>query len=302
MSMPLDYFTHAAGPAAKPVMMLDWVFTGICAAVCVIVAALLVAALMRSREQQADFHYSPEALRWVYIGAGISGAVLLGMAVYMILVFHQILQPPQSPALEITVTGYQWWWRVDYGDFTTANEIHIPTGVPVLVHVKSADVIHTFWVPQLAGKSQIIPGIDNHQWIEADKPGLYRGQCSQLCGVQHAHMAFDVVAQAPADFKAWRAQQISAAARTAAGEKVFMRNCGGCHTIRGTAAAGKYAPDLTHLQSRRELAAGTMENTPQNLKEWVSRAQDLKPGSRMPNISLPPQEEAQLLTYLEGLK
>jgi cytochrome c oxidase subunit 2 len=299
MSVPLNYFTQAAGAASKPVLMLDWIFTGICIGVCVIIAALIAAALLRRR----DVDVRPEsALRWVCIGTGISTAVLFGMTVYMLVVYHQILDMPQVPALQITVTGYEWWWQADYDGFTTANEIHIPTGVPVMLDLKSADVIHNFWVPQLAGKTQMIPGINNHQWIEADTPGNYRGQCTQFCGAQHAHMAFEVVAQSPDDFTAWQAHQKAIATAGGAGEKVFINNCAGCHAVRGTAAKGAYGPDLTHLQSRRQIAAGLMDNTPENLASWISHAQELKPGARMPDIPLSPQELKHLLAYLEELK
>jgi cytochrome c oxidase subunit 2 len=170
-------------------------------------------------------------------------------------------------------------------------------------------VIHAFWVPQLAGKTQTIPGQTNEQWIEADQPGIYRGQCSQFCGAQHAHMAFEVIAQSPADFDAWRTAQAQAAAAPApreaaaltAGRKLFGERCAGCHTVRGTSAAGSQAPDLTHLDSRRLIAAGTLANTPAHQLDWIRHAQRIKPDSLMPGIVLSAAEATQLSAYLATL-
>jgi cytochrome c oxidase subunit 2 len=191
----------------------------------------------------------------------------------------------------------------------TANEIHIPVGEPVKIVLKSADVIHAFWVPQLAGKTQTIPGQINEQWIQADTPGVYRGQCSQFCGAQHAHMAFEVVAQDRAGFDAWRraealpAAPIAADANTLAsnGRKLFLDRCAGCHTVRGTDAHGAQAPDLTHLDSRRLIAAGVMTNTPEHQLDWIAHAQRIKPDSLMPGIALTADEAAALSTYLATL-
>jgi cytochrome c oxidase subunit 2 len=213
--------------------------------------------------------------------------------------------------LTITVTAYDWWWKSDYGEgspqgFSAANEIHVPVGEPVLVKLKSADVIHAFWVPVLAGKTQTIPGQVNQQWIQADKPGVYRGQCTQYCGAQHAHMAFEVVAQSPQDYANWYDAQARPAAPPATvdatrGQHVFMQRCAGCHAVRGTEAAGVQAPDLTHLRSRRLIAAGTMTNSPQNVMEWIAHAQEIKPRSLMPDIKLSPNDSRALAAYLATL-
>jgi cytochrome c oxidase subunit 2 len=167
-------------------------------------------------------------------------------------------------------------------------------------------VIHAFWVPRLAGKTQAIPGQVNTQWIQADVPGVYRGQCTQFCGAQHAHMAFDVVAQPQADFDAWRDAQGRQAASPAdgqvrTGQKIFMDRCAGCHTVRGSDAAGVQAPDLTHVGSRRQLAAGSLTNTPEHLLDWVQHAQEIKPDSLMPSITLNVQDAAALSAYLATL-
>jgi cytochrome c oxidase subunit 2 len=188
----------------------------------------------------------------------------------------------------------------------TANEIHIPVGMPVLVKLKSADVIHAFWVPMLAGKTQMIPGLTNRQWIEADVAGVYRGQCMQYCGVQHAHMGLEIVAQSQDEFRTWQEAQLRPAATSSAtditaGKGLFMDNCAGCHTVRGTEAVGAHAPDLTHLQSRRLIAAGSLTNTPEHLVQWITHAQELKPGARMPSFTLSDTEISALSAFLSTL-
>lgn len=296
-------------------MHLGWGVTGLSVAVIVIIVILLLGALMR-RRAKADLRVLGKeggGTTFVYISVGLSTAVLLVMLSYTLVTLQAVSQPSPTPTLVITVTAYEWWWKVDYDNaanpsrhIVTANEIHIPTGVPVKIDLRSADVIHSFWVPRLAGKTQAIPGQTNTQWIQANVPGVYRGQCSTFCGAQHAHMAFVVIAQSRSDFDAWRNTQVRPAdapvdsqART--GQKLFMERCAGCHTIRGTDAAGVFAPDLTHLGSRRRIAAGTLTNTPAHLLEWIEHAQQIKPDSLMPNIALNTQDAAALSAYLATL-
>jgi cytochrome c oxidase subunit 2 len=303
---PLDYFLHAYGPAARPTLALGWTYALICIGVCLIVAGLLTYALMRRRGGgDALIAHDTSGIRWVFIGGGVSTLILFGMAIYAFVALREVAAPARTP-ISIAVTGYDWWWKADYGGLVVANELHIPTGVPVNIRLNSADVIHAFWVPQLAGKTQMIPGVTTHQWLEADRPGVYRGQCTQFCGAQHAHMAFEVVAQSPADYRAWlTAQSRPAASPTGplarTGEQVFVSHCGGCHTVRGTKADGDHAPDLTHLMSRRLIAAGLLPTTPDTVMDWVQHAQTLKPGTRMPSFDLPPDDRAALRAYLTGL-
>ncbi|MDR5763059.1 MULTISPECIES: cytochrome c oxidase subunit II [unclassified Caballeronia] len=309
---PLAYFLRSGGPAAHPVLRLDWVLTAICCLVCLVTAAMLLVAMFRRRQ-----HAEPRALEskgglgFVYIGGALSTLALLGIAVYMLVVLAEVADPPREPALTVTVTAYDWWWKIDYGDgayhFATANEIHIPVGVPVLVRLKSADVIHAFWVPELSGKTQAIPGVENRQWIQADHPGIFRGQCTQYCGVQHAHMAFEVQAQTKADFERWMAAQrapspVPATAQTARGAKLFEERCAGCHTVRGSSATGVQAPDLTHVLSRRLIAAGTVVNTPHNLMDWVQHVQEIKPGALMPDMKFSAADASDMSAYLATLK
>lgn len=309
---PLAYFLRSKGPAAHPVLRLDWILTAICCLVCVIIAAMLIVAMFR-RRRKADPRTleTTSGLGFVYVGGAISTLALLGIGVYMLVVLAEVADPPSEPALTVTVTAYDWWWKFDYGDgpshFTTANELHIPVGVPVLVRLKSADVIHAFWVPELSGKTQAIPGVTNRQWIQADRPGIFRGQCTQYCGVQHAHMALEVHAQSQTDFARWMSAQQSPAPAPATvqavrGAKLFKERCAGCHAVRGSGSAGVQAPDLTHVLSRRLIAAGTVVNTPENLMDWVQHVQEIKPGTLMPDMKFSPTETNDMSAYLATLR
>jgi cytochrome c oxidase subunit II len=314
---PLDYFLHAAGPAAGPTMHLGWALAALSMAVIVIVALLLAVAIARRRRAETDatlVQGEAGALRWIYVGTGISSALLIAALAYTLVTLDSVAAAPRTPSLTLTVTAYDWWWKVEYSDadggpaFATANEIHIPVDEPVKVVLKSADVVHAFWVPHLAGKTQTIPGQINEQWIQADSPGVYRGQCSQFCGAQHAHMAFEVVAQDRAGFDAWRSEQAKPAARVSGanalasqGQHLFHERCAGCHTVRGTDANGAQAPDLTHLDARRLIAAGVMTNTPEHQLDWIRHAQQIKPDSLMPGIVLTTGETAALSAYLATL-
>jgi cytochrome c oxidase subunit 2 len=312
---PLDYFLHSAGPATRPTLYLGWVFAAISVGVCVLIAVLLVVAMYRKRPNgdPKDIGRGGDGLKWIYIGTGVSTMILFGMMIYMLVTLNAIAQPAGPTGLTITVTGYDWWWSAAYADkdsalrFTTANEIHIPVGVPVLLKLKSADVIHAFWVPLLAGKTQMIPGQTNRQWIQADQPGTYRGQCTQYCGLEHAHMGFEVIAETPAEFRKWRDLQTRQAAPAGgseanAGQKIFMDQCSGCHTVRGTEAVGAHAPDLTHLLSRHLIAAALLTNSPENRMSWIAHAQEMKPGARMPDFNLTPSDAAALSAYLSTLE
>lgn len=310
---PLAYFLHSAGPAAGPVRMLDWGLVALCVFVVFAIVVLLTIALTRRRAAQSSDERTANAI--VGIGTGISTVLLFGALVAMLRVLVAVAQPPQAPTFTLHVTAYDWWWKASYPEnagtdgaaFDTANEIHIPVGVPVRVDLDSADVIHAFWVPALAGKTQTIPGQTNHQWLEADHAGVFRGQCTQYCGAQHAHMAFEVVADPPDQFARWLDVQRRAAAAPATpaalrGERVFDAHCAACHTIRGTDAHGAQAPDLTHLLSRRMIAAGELDNTPANLDAWIAHAQRIKPGTLMPAFALAPNDAHDLDAWLTTLQ
>jgi cytochrome c oxidase subunit 2 len=261
----------------------------------------------------ASVQRGADGIRWITVGLAISCVPLLATLVWTMVALAAVAGPPRHPALVLDVTGRQWWWEVHYDaaqpsdTFTTANEIHIPLGVPVLVRLHGGDVIHSFWVPQLTGKTDTIPGQTNVSWMQADKPGVYRGQCAEFCGFQHAHMAFEVIAEPQADFERWEASQRQPAPPAVTVEQrrglaLVEYRCGLCHSVRGTAAGAISAPDLTHLMSRRTIAAGTLRNNPGNLVGWMQDPQGIKPGALMPDQYLSSQQLSDALAYLEILK
>jgi cytochrome c oxidase subunit II len=316
---PLSYLT-GYGLKAYPVTALTWGLLIISIVVVIIVTALVVAGVWTRRTKLettiADIPVERRGsgLGWLGFGVGISTLVLLISAIWTMAVIAKINAPPVgSNPLVIEVTGQQWWWKARYLNddpskvLTTADEFHIPVGRPVRIKLIGADVIHSFWVPALAGKTDTIPGQTNETWLQAAKPGRYRGQCTQYCGQQHAHMAFFVVAQPQADFDKWLQSQLSDAAPPSSpaltqDQHVFVEHCGACHTVRGSLAGGSVAPDLTHLMSRQTLAGGTLQNTPGALAAWIADPQALKPGTNMPDLYLSGPQLSAVTTYLETLK
>jgi len=217
---------------------------------------------------------------------------------------------PRSTGLTVEVIGHQWWWEVRYPGTAavTANEIHIPTGTRVNVVATTADVIHSFWVPELARKVDEVPGRQNRVLLYTTQPGTYRGQCAEFCGLQHAHMALQVVAQPPSAFRAWLADMADparppAGASAAEGQRLFFSDqCASCHQIRGTSARGTVGPDLTHVATRATLAALALPNQPAALEQSIANPQRAKPGDRMPDLGLPPDEVHEIASYLETLR
>jgi cytochrome c oxidase subunit 2 len=261
----------------------------------------------------------PEVMRdvggtsWIYIGSGITLLVLFGTTIWVLLVLSAVAAPAKKPAMTIEVSGHQWWWEARYqgGDaaktLVTANEIHIPVGEPVHLRLVSNDVIHSFWIPKLAGKTDMIPGQVNYAWLQADHPGTYRGQCGEFCGAQHAHMALYVIAQERPAFDAWMQAQLADAATPAnalvlRGQQVFLTRCSVCHAVRGTDAGGALGPDLTHLMSRATIGAGALPNNTGSLEGWIANAQAIKPGARMPPQNLSPEELHAVSAYLQTLE
>jgi cytochrome c oxidase subunit 2 len=305
----------AAGPAAAEIATLTWgVFIG-GAVVYLAVLGLLGWAVWRRRRAVPSAAHEPLA-RWL-IGAGAVVTAVV-VSVLLVLSLHSlaaVLPPAAPPALTIEITGHQWWWAARYpavspGDTVeTANEIHIPVGQRVGVRLLSRDVIHSFWVPQLQGKLDLIPGKANVTWLQADRPGTYRGLCAEYCGLQHSRMGFLVIAQPADEFAAWRRWQSAPAVEPAddvarQGQRLFLdRGCAFCHTVRGTTAFfGRTGPDLTHVASRRTLAAATLTNVGGHLAGWIANPQALKPGNRMPQVPLEPDEFHAVLHYLQGLR
>lgn len=307
------------GDTARAILELFWFFTAVCAAVFLIVMALLLIAVARRRAIASDPVLEPDPAQerrtaWI-VGGGIAATVVI-LTIFTVASFltNKSFAEPRPHGLTINVTGHQWWWQVNYEahqadqTFETANEIHIPVGQPVKLDFESPDVIHSFWVPNLAGKQDLIPGRYTTLTIEADHPGIYRGQCAEYCGIQHAHMAMYVVAQTPSDFADWRAQQLKPAAASnnpdlRHGQQVFQSSaCAACHTIRGTSAGGIVGPDLTHFGSRMTIAAGTLRNSPGNLTGWIADPQSVKPYTRMPAVALTGPDLIAVSHYLESLK
>lgn len=224
------------------------------------------------------------------------------------------IDPRARPAdLVVDVVGKQWWWEIRYRDtvpgrtFTTANELHIPVGKRVELRLTSTDVIHSFWIPELHGKTDLIPGRENVAWIEASRAGAYGGQCAEYCGTQHTTMGLLVVAQPLAEWERWAAGQRAAAPEpadpaTARGREAFLRGCAFCHTVRGTPAGGRLGPDLTHVAGRRTIAAGLLPNTPGHLGGWIANPQALKPGSRMPRVPMSRDEFRLIHQYVLTLR
>jgi cytochrome c oxidase subunit 2 len=313
VSSPLSYLA-SSGAKADATLPLTWGLIAISAAVIVIIAVLVLVALVRSRARaDADVVAAGAgAASWVYIGVGITTVVLVAALVWTARVLAVVNAPPGKAALTIEITGNQWWWKARYLNddpskvLTTANEIHIPVGKSVRLRLLGGDVIHSFWVPALAGKTDTIPGQVNTAWLEASAPGRYRGQCTEYCGAQHAHMGFDVVADAPDAFANWLDAQLAPAASAPAamqrGEQAFVFRCGACHTVRGTEAGGTVGPDLTHLMSRQSIAAGTLPNNAAMLAAWIANPQALKPGTRMPTLQLSGPEIGDISAWLATLE
>jgi cytochrome c oxidase subunit 2 len=309
-----------AGPQAALISHLWWLMFAVCAAVFLLVIGFLLYAVFHRRRSASDAADPAEPYDGRRMTMAVGGAVAATVGILFVLLVVSVsagrgLSSLSSPdALRIEVIGHQWWWEVHYVDpvpsqrVVTANEIHIPVGRPVVLKLTSRDVIHSFWVPNLHGKRDLIPGHDTTIWLQADKSGVFRGQCAEFCGHQHALMAVLIVAEPPEQFAAWLEQQRQPAAQPAddrqrRGQEVFLASpCIMCHTIQGTPAGGRVAPDLTHLASRRTIAAGTSPNTPGHLAGWIIDPQNIKPGNKMPPTGLASDDLQALLAYLQSLK
>ena len=316
---PNQSVLESSGPLADRVESLWW-FAFITASLVYLatVGALWwAAARARRREQRGEELRADDERRMTRGVAVAVGATVVILLVFLVtdLTIGRTLDPiPRAHPITIELTGKQWWWEVTYADtspqgrFTTANEIHVPVGEPVLFVLNARDVIHSFWAPNLAGKKDLIPGYTQSMWFQADTAGDYRAQCAEFCGVQHAKMALHVIAEPPEQYRQWVAAQ-RAPAKTPTdsvadrGREVFLTGqCAMCHAITGTSAASRSGPDLTHLASRRTIAAGTLPNTRGALAGWIVDPQQVKPGVHMPPNQLSPPDLDALLTYLQGLK
>jgi cytochrome c oxidase subunit 2 len=308
-----------SGPAAHLIDRV-WDFSlVVSSAVWVLVVAALLWATFRRRPADAvaaaDEAARERGMRNAVLGA--SALTVVTLFIYLgldLATARPLTATPGRKAVQIRVTGHQWWWDVEYRDARpdhwayTANEIHVPAGRPVVLELRSTDVIHSLWIPNLGLKRDLIPGHVNTVWFQADTPGVYRAQCAEFCGHQHAKMALLIVADPPERFGGWLARQRDSA-RTPTdslalrGQEVFLAgSCGMCHTIQGTPAGSRIGPNLTHLAGRRTIAAGTLPNTRGNLAGWIVDPQGIKPGARMPSNQLSPADLHALLVYLESLE
>lgn len=301
------------GPAAAAIANLWWILLAIGGGVYVVVMGFMLVGLFRRRRQDPDERRElrPGLVRVVWLGGLVVPAlILLAVNGLTIGVLRSLADPSVAPVMTIRVIGRQWWWEVHYPDYqvVTANELHIPVGQPVEIELVSDDVIHSFWVPELHGKLDLNPGMTNRFWIQADVAREYWGECAEFCGVQHAKMQFVVVAEPADQLAAWLDQQrqpapIPTDPLAQRGLELFLETgCMNCHTIAGTAATGRLGPDLTHLASRRMLAAASVANNRGNLGGWIMDPQHIKPGNFMPPTDLTGTELQALLEYLSTLE
>jgi len=328
-SSPVDTGPHEvlapAGVQADHIGRLWNVFLAICTVVTLAVFAVFAFVLWRTPRAAADAPADLSSLgrheagpyRSVLAAVAISILLLLVLLGASVWTDRALTRMALADALSIQVVGHQWWWEARYGpaahepmsnQFLTANELHVPVGRPVIVTLTAGDVIHSLWVPNLAGKKDLIPGRTAKLQFRADRPGVYRGQCAEFCGYQHAYMGFQVFADAPADYAKWEARQrLEAGTPTDAtlqrGQQVFLGStCIMCHTVNGTTAQANFGPDLTHVGGRTTLAAGMLRNTPQDLRRWIADPQKIKPGTNMPSSTLSDTDLDALVAWLESLK
>ena len=309
-----NIFDPQATPA-ESVYHLSLLVLSVCAAIFLIVAGLLAFTIVRFRRKADDrrepaqvYGSSRIEIAWTVIPILI--VFVLTMATARVVIAIQNKRAP-ADALQVTVIGHQWWWEIRYPDLgiVTANELHVPVSTAIkpamtFLKLQSADVAHSFWVPQLSGKTDLIPNRTNQMWIDPRQEGTYLGNCAEYCGVQHANMLLRVIVQSPADFQKWAAvQKMGADSSSDSGRAAFLSlSCVNCHTVSGTAAAGTFGPDLSHLMSRDTLGSGVIPNNLENLRAWVRDPQAIKHGNLMPNMQLNVRELDEVVGYLSTLK
>jgi cytochrome c oxidase subunit 2 len=291
---------------------LFWLMLVMAAAVYAIVAGFVVVAILKRRRDRAVGplgHDTKRDHRFILLGGVVAPVAILSVLGVATVVITNALRPAEG-TVHVHVNGERWWWRVDYPgtSVVTANEIHVPVGEPVDISLTSDNVIHSFWVPQLNGKTDLIPGQTNHLSFTAHQTGVFRGECAEFCGIGHAKMDFRVVVEPAAQDQQWLAAQqrvpaAPAAADAQRGQQLFTTSaCAGCHRVAGTSAVGTAGPDLTHLASRLTLAGGWLDNTPDELSHWLTDTQSVKPGALMPDLGLSTGDVAALVAYLETLR
>jgi len=289
-----------------------WLMFGLSAAVYAGVSAFIIAAVVRGRHAAPQPPDARQDERFIWLGGLLMPVLVLAVLAVVTVTSTRDLRPEDPNAVRIEVVGKRWWWDVRYPDekVSSANEVHVPVGRPVDISLASSDVIHSFWVPELAGKVDMVPGQVNHLRFTTTKAGIYRGECAEYCDIGHANMAFIVVAELPEDFARWLSRgastsgELPSAELAARGEVVFLReSCAGCHAVKGTSARGTRGPELSDFGSRKTIAAATVPNTPEDLKEWLRDPASIKPGVLMPpSPQISDDELNALVSYLEGLR
>jgi cytochrome c oxidase subunit II len=315
--MPGPYNANAftLAPASPEAAAISHLFVGtliFLGAILALVTFLIIYALVRYRERpgapEPTQSFGSRKLEVIWTALPILSLAILTL--FMAWAMHAGDPPDPGEQPDLMIVGHQWWWELNYvkSGAIAANEIHIPVGQRLLVELRSADVIHDFWAPQLARKIDVIPGHPNHIWLEADRAGTYLGVCAEFCGNEHAWMRFQVIAQPADQFAAWLHEQLQIPSKPSSsdaqrGERLFVnRTCANCHMVAGTAATQRIGPDLTHIGSRAMLAGGAAENTPENLALWLHDPNIFKPGSHMPNLRLSKDDVRELTAYLETLR
>jgi cytochrome c oxidase subunit 2 len=325
-AMPLDpghhHVLHPSAPQAGNIEWLYWAIFWVLFAVYVVMIAAFTGAGAKTRVVAS--HPLPilekDEAKDRRAGWAVGSAIVVTVITLFVILVLSVVTGKRVEGLTsnnpvtVQIIGHQWWWEVTYPNsqadqtITTANEIHVPIGTPVVVLTNSADVIHSFWPPNITGKRDLLPGYSSAFWFEVDKPGIYHGQCAEFCGLQHAHMGFSIVAEEVDKFQAWQQQQLKPASEPSSaeaihGREVFLTHaCLMCHTIRGTDAGSRFGPDLTHIASRNMIAAETLPNTAGALAGWVVDPQRIKPGTEMSPNPLAPDDLQALIVYLQSLQ
>jgi cytochrome c oxidase subunit 2 len=309
MASPSLFDAHS--PEAHATLDLFTLTLVVCAVILALVAGLLGWCVVRYRARGAELPPQTHGHRGLEVAWTALPLLVVVWLFFLTTRTAARTEPEAARTPDLTVIAHQWWWEARYrSGAVAANEIHVPVGQSLYIEIRSADVIHDFWVPQLARKIDATPGHTTHVWMQADAPGTYPGACAEYCGTQHAWMRIVVVADAPADFEAWEKRQLSPAAEpetpdAARGARLFAdKTCARCHGIltAGPDTRPRVAPDLTHLGGRQTLAAGVLANTPENLAAWLKDPQSFKPGSHMPSLQLTSEDARDLAVYFEGLR
>ena len=312
-------FLHPASSGSEAIQQLFVAFLWVAGVVLVVVTGLVTYFSHRYRASPRRYRPGDDTEpKQIHTHRGLEIGILAIMTAVMGVFFYLTIQtmlsvqaaPAKGQSPDLVITGHQWWWEARYlpSGVVAANEIHIPTGKKLLLQLESADVIHDWWVPRLGRKMDMIPGVTNQVWMEAQEPGTYLGACSEFCGAQHAGMRIQVIAHAPEEFAAWEQAQQKTPGKVArtlvkTGEALFQgKTCVNCHAVAGTVAKANIGPNLTHVGSRKTLLTGLLDNTPENMGRWLKDPQAVKPGAHMPNFIFTPDEVNALVAYLESLK